>query len=491
MIEGPATFPVSWLQGWSAPGNRPENDYNLGGNGEVAFDATTFRFKGKDVGVLWGGKFQEYAFPLADLRNASVEGKRVGVQVFVERPGRQPRVIRVAFWAKDAQSAAQIFARMPKTQTEAYATQTREFAEFKEHLASTTPYVFITYALIAINAAIFAAMIGDGAGMLPSDGNVHFKWGSNFGLVTAGGEWWRLFTSMFLHFGLMHLLFNMSVLWAIGPTTERLYGNGYFLLIYLLSGMAGALAGLLWHPYINSAGASGAIFGVIGASVAYFVQHGNGVPRTVVSSSIFAGLFLAGVNLFVGLAPGVDNMAHLGGLVAGFVVGYGLARPLKPLVRSFDTRHLTVSAACLAALTALVILPMENAIENSGNELRMKSELKAFGQADRTAIAAARDIFQAAKARTLDRSSQADRLQEEVVKRYEESYRRLSAIPQWKESPQFATTQRAVRVADLRRQAYRMLADGIRAGNTDALRKGEEFLKEADGIVRAQRSPAK
>jgi rhomboid protease GluP len=197
------------------------------------------------------------------------------------------------------------------------------------------------------------------------------------------------------------------------------------------------------------------------------------------------------VNLFVGLAPGVDNMAHLGGLVAGFVVGYGLARPLKPLVRSFDTRHLTVSAVCLAALTALVILPMENAIENSGNELRMKSELKAFGQADRTAIAAAKDIFQAAKARTLDRSSQADRLQEEVVKRYEESYRRLSAIPLWKESPQFATTQRAVRVADLRRQAYRMLADGIRANNTDALHKGEGFLKEADGIVRAQRSPAK
>jgi rhomboid protease GluP len=483
-IEASATFPVNFTRGWSTRGNRPQNSYNLGGKGEVTFDATTFRFKGKDVDVLWGGKYKEYAFSLTALRNASCEELKISVEIPTESADKRPYTARVVFWAKDAESAAQIFARMPKTQTEEFATRKREEAEFNERLARATPRVFVTPALVAINIAIFIAMAFAGAGVMVAQGDVHFKWGSNFGLITAAGEWWRLFTSMFLHFGFMHLALNMAVLWGIGATTERLYGNGYFLLIYILSGMAGALASLLWHPEINSAGASGAVFGVFGASLAYFLQPGNGVPRTVVSGNIVAGLFLVGVNLLFGLAPGIDNMAHLGGLVAGFVLGHGLARPLEPEVRVFRARNMAVSGAILAALAALLVLPVEKAVENSRAELRMRAELKAFLEGEKAALAAAKDIFAAAKARTLDRSAEADRIQEEVVKRYEEGYRSVSDVPLGKESPQFAIQQRVMRIADNRRQAYRMMADAIRANDIGAFRKSEELLKEGDRIIR-------
>jgi rhomboid protease GluP len=221
------------------------------------------------------------------------------------------------------------------------------------------------------------------------------------------------------------------------------------------------------------------------------VQHGNGVPKTVTTSNLVTGVFLAVMNLGLGFIPGVDNMAHLGGLIAGLVAGYGLARPLNPLPRSFSDRHLTVSTVCLGALVALLALPVQDAIENSENESRVQPELVAFRKTDEAALAAVTDIFQAAKARTLDRSAQADRLQQEVVKLYEESYKRLSAIALRKESPRFALKRRMERVADLRRLGFRMMADAVRAKDAAAFKKAEEILKEANGIVRARPSPAK
>jgi rhomboid protease GluP len=480
-------YPVSFTRGWSGRGNRPQNSWNLGGKGEVALDATTFRVKGKDDGTLWGGTVKEYAFPLASLRNATCEESKVSVEIPTESRDKRPYTARVAFWAKDAESAAQIFARMPTTQTEEFATRKREEAEFEELVGHATPHVFVTPALIAINVAIFIAMAFAGAGVVAAHGDVHYRWGSNIGIVTAAGEWWRLFTSMFLHFGLKHLAFNMVILWAIGPTTERVYGNLCFLLIYLVSGVSGALASLAWHPDVNSAGASGAVFGVFGASLAYFLQHGNGVPGTIVKGNIAAGVLLVGLNLLFGLAPGTDNMAHLGGLLAGFVLGYGLARPLSVQLRAFRARNMGVSAAIFAAVAGLLVVPVGNVIEDSRAEMRLRAELKAFDEGEKAALAAVKDIFEAAKARKLNRLTEADRMQEEVVKRYEEGYQRVVAVPLRKESPRFAVWQRVVRVADNRRKGYRMMADAIRANDVDAFRKADALLKEGDRIVHGSR----
>src|SRR5688572_11688771 len=100
-----------------------------------------------------------------------------------------------------------------------------EILEFGDLLLRLTPRTPVTYALIAINVAVFAAMAWAGAGIFAPDGSVHVAWGSNLVPVTVDGEWWRLGTSMFLHFGLVHLVVNMWVLYANGQLVERMFGS--------------------------------------------------------------------------------------------------------------------------------------------------------------------------------------------------------------------------------------------------------------------------
>jgi membrane associated rhomboid family serine protease len=481
--KGIVAFPAKFESGWTPRGSKPPNSFNLGGKGEVAFDETSFRFKAKEYGTLWGGSDKEFVFPLWALRNASRDKSMVQVQILVESPGKAPWVARVAFWAKDEESAAQILARMPLTQTEDHLRRKREEAEFQQSLTLATPRVIITPALVAINAAIFVALALAGAGVIQPQGDVHFEWGSNLGLATAAGAWWRLFTSMFLHFGILHVAVNMAVLWGVGPVVERLYGHFLFLLIYVLSGMAGALASVLWHPEVNSAGASGAILGIVGASMACFLQRGNGIPRTVAIANVVVGVILVAGSILWGLAPGIDNIAHLGGLVAGFVLGHGLARPLEPAARVISGRNAAVSGAIIVALAALLALPVRSAIENARNEVRIEAEIDAFIAIERAAQAAAESISEAARTRALDRNAQANRLQDEVVKRYEEGYRRLADVPQRKASPRFALQQRIIRFAESRLSAYRTMVEAIRANDAGSVRKAEELLKEGNRIA--------
>jgi rhomboid protease GluP len=142
--------------------------------------------------------------------------------------------------------------------------------------------------------------------------------------LIAAGEYWRLLTSMFLHISYMHLFFNCYALFVIGTELERILGWGRFLVIYLLSGLFGSLASYAFSPNL-SAGASGAIFGLIGALAAFFTLHrqqlGAWGQRRLINIAI-----LVVINLFLGFTqPGIDNMAHLGGLVSGFALGWALA----------------------------------------------------------------------------------------------------------------------------------------------------------------------
>jgi membrane associated rhomboid family serine protease len=160
------------------------------------------------------------------------------------------------------------------------------------------------------------------------------KWGSNLPRLTLGaGEWWRLLTSSFVHGNLLHLAMNMFALWQAGQLVERIFGSARFAGLYLLAGIGGSLGSLAWgllsqHP-VNSVGASGAIFGIIGGLLAFIGREHSGVPPTVVRdlrSSV--GPFLL-FNIGAGfLYPHTDNAAHIGGLVGGWLAGHLLARSL-------------------------------------------------------------------------------------------------------------------------------------------------------------------
>lgn len=171
--------------------------------------------------------------------------------------------------------------------------------------------------------------------------------GANYGPAILEGQTWRLFTSMFLHVGLAHLFFNAYALFVFGLEMERLYGPDRYTVIYILAGLFGSLASFAWRgPQVLSAGASGAIFGVIGMNLAFFLLHRE-TFGDFGRSRITSTLFIIGVNIFFGLTvPRIDNMAHMGGLIAGFALGYALA-PRYRLAGEYTTSARVVDTISL------------------------------------------------------------------------------------------------------------------------------------------------
>ena len=180
----------------------------------------------------------------------------------------------------------------------------------------------VTWGLLAINVAVWTAMELSGGS---ENEDVLLRFGAMFGPLIANGEYWRLFTAMFLHVGFMHLLFNGIGLLIFGRLLERIFGHYRFTTIYVLAGLSGSVASYTFNPVGIGAGASGAIFGVLGALAAFFLLRrdflGN-VGRRYLSA---LGL-IATINLFLGfIIPGIDNWAHLGGLGGGIVLGLALS----------------------------------------------------------------------------------------------------------------------------------------------------------------------
>ena len=179
---------------------------------------------------------------------------------------------------------------------------------------------FITPILINLNIGVFILMVIMGVNFFLPDNNDLLKWGANFRPATLNGEWWRLFTCCFLHIGIIHLLLNMYALLYIGVLLESILGKTRFLVAYLVTGISASLASLMWYDLTISAGASGAIFGMYGVFLAMLTTNliEKSARRTLITSiAVFVGY-----NLLNGAKGGVDNAAHIGGLISGLIVGY-------------------------------------------------------------------------------------------------------------------------------------------------------------------------
>jgi rhomboid protease GluP len=267
----------------------------------------------------------------------------------------------VEFVAEDEPTAQTIAELLPDTATEAHARAVAEVKDFEDRLKSADGEMRVTPILVAANVAVFVAAALAGAGIFFPDADVMTRLGTNYGPLTTHGQWWRLLTSMFLHFGLLHLAFNMWALLVGGRLVERLYGSPAFLIIYVAAGVCGSLASLLWNPAVNSAGASGAIFGVYGAMLAFFLRKGTFIPATVMLEQRTSAVLVIVYNLYAGLRnPGIDNAAHIGGLLGGFALGLALARPLSVEQRAtsqavFCIRGLLVAAAIVGGLFFFVV----------------------------------------------------------------------------------------------------------------------------------------
>lgn len=225
-----------------------------------------------------------------------------------------------------------------------------EDLEFQARVHLMTPRVWVTPALVAINLAVFAIMLATGVHPMEPEIQDLVDWGANVGPLTIGeSEWWRLGSSMFLHIGVIHVAFNMYVLWTSGPLIERLLGNVGFLGMYVISGLAGSLASLAWHPYVVSAGASGAVFGVFGALFGFLVIRRHDVPLGQLAQLRNGALVFVLFNVVFGMSKeGIDMAAHFGGLAGGFACGLILALPVTPESR----RRRSLRHAILAVLGA-------------------------------------------------------------------------------------------------------------------------------------------
>lgn len=183
----------------------------------------------------------------------------------------------------------------------------------------------ITTVLIAINLILYIALP-----IIPN-GALYYDMGVLTPLSLMQGEWWTLLTSMFLHSGLMHIACNMLSLYYLGVMCERVFGPVKYLLLYLLSGIAGGIAYvavnlMAGNILAGAVGASGAIFGLFGA-YGYLLLRERKNNKIFVyrpgSADVQSYLGILAVNLVIGFAPGsnIANEAHIGGMIAGFVIG--------------------------------------------------------------------------------------------------------------------------------------------------------------------------
>jgi len=178
----------------------------------------------------------------------------------------------------------------------------------------------LTYAIIALNIIFYvytAVLSGD---FVVIDYIVIRDYGQ-CNLFVLNGSYWQLFTAMFVHVNIVHLLGNMFFLLIFGLRAEELFAFEEYFAIYFLSGLAGNLLTLLFGPAMISAGASGAIFGVFGACTIYI--------KRAVGQSIMSALLFSFFWLMMSSGGNVNNLAHLGGLVLGLLIGYALASRRK------------------------------------------------------------------------------------------------------------------------------------------------------------------
>jgi rhomboid protease GluP len=218
--------------------------------------------------------------------------------------------------------------KLQETTQDTVQQEIKDAAEINAALNLPGSNVNVTYAIIGINILIFIIMVIQGAGIFEPNGLVHIKWGSNFGTLTLSGDWWRLFTCMFLHFGIIHLLLNMYSLYIVGVYLEPLLGKVKYITAYLCTGIFASIISLWWHNEpANSAGASGAIFGMYGLFLALLTT--KVIPKQIRGSLLQSiGIFVV-YNLVYGMKGGIDNAAHAGGLISGFIIGYFYAAVIK------------------------------------------------------------------------------------------------------------------------------------------------------------------
>ncbi len=349
-------------------------------------------------------------------------------------------------------------------------------------LMSTRPgRVPVTTALLAVNVVVFGLMLMAGAGFWHTPNGVQLAWGANFGPATQDGQWWRLFTALFIHFGIVHLALNLWALWDVGRLVEQLYGRWRFLLLYVLSGVLGNLVSLVLHGnQAVSGGASGAIFSLYGALLVFLWR-----ARRIVDPGEFRWLFggaavFASLMLGVGfIVQGIDNAAHVGGLAAGALLGLVIVRRWGP-GESTPPGSLAWAAAALLVLgTGALVWSLPEPRYRLGEEQKARAAIQQFLVEDQRTSQRWSSLL-ARNPRTGHSFDElAGHIDADIAAVYERSFEQLMAAQPGGAAPSAPRLELLQSYASERAEAARELSQGLREKDPTHIRQALEHARQA------------
>ncbi len=350
----------------------------------------------------------------------------------------------------------------------------------------------VTLALLTINVLVFVTMLGFGAGLWHTSNGVQLTWGANFGPATQDGQWWRLATALFLHFGVLHLALNMWALWDVGRLVEQLYGRWRFTLLYLGSGVFGNLLSLvLQGNKAVSGGASGAVFSLYGALLVFLWRERHHVQRHEFRWLFGAAIVFTVVTLGMGLViPGIDNAAHVGGLVCGAVLAQLLARRWEGNHSGPGVASRVAAVGLLAAGVFGLVTHIPAPSYRMGDELRAQQAIRKFLDEDRVLSQRWDALLDSGRRDRLSFDQLAGAIDSRITAEYQENFEELSQLHLEPAAPSAQTLEVLRRYATLRGDASHALAEGLRSKDGDKVRKAIEKARQAPLLARGIAPPA-
>jgi membrane associated rhomboid family serine protease len=355
----------------------------------------------------------------------------------------------------------------------------RERDPFRAALHARTPWPIATPALAAVNVGVFLAMAA-GAGAL-ADHDTLVAWGGSVGPRTANGEWWRLVTAMFVHTGFWHLVANMAGLVPLGVLLERLVGHFALAAVYLTAGVLAGVVSLFAFPLDVSAGASGAVFGLVGlliAAVAWGLLQRSAVTIRLMALKNMAPA--VAVFLLHAIATSRGNGVELAGLVTGLASGLVLARgsgARKPAARRIAAVA-AVAIACAAA-GAFPLRGMRDARQEIAGVIAFEDRtVRAYESAVTQFRLGA--INAEALARVIDRT---------IVPELQALHARVKALDHVPhvQQPMLTSVEEYLRLRD---ESWRLRSEGLHKASARTLRKADEREHASLRALEPIRGPA-
>ncbi len=429
---------------------QPVTHWKFFGPGELVFKLNSIVLRGRRPRPL-GFTEQSLEIPLADIFNVGYVDRIV--QFHVRIPLAAEKLMQL--WVGGEEDARHIVHLLPKERTPRFERVASERERFRQALEAIGARSVVTPALVAMNGLGFAWGVYCGAGVLTPHAAAVIRAGSNFGPFTLDGQWWRLLSSLFLHFGLLHLVINMWALWQSGRLTERLFGSMQFVLLYVFAGLCGNVASLLWNPAVNTAGTSAALFGVLGALLAFILRTGTRVPIEVSSGLRISGSVIILYSLANALThAGCENSALLGG-------------------RSSYVSQLSLVAlggmAALGALSWPLIHP--DAVEAA--EWHFRDELQLYSWDEERAQAEQRAIDQQQIKGNITPEQWGMLIASDILPRWEAAEGRFTSVHLPPESALAPLQAQIISYLDERRVALTVLSEAARYNDAKKLRQGK------------------